>query len=325
MPSQFLHLGSFGRKPRKKAARWSCIADVCAEGARLPHARRHIPFPAEPNVIYGISPVEAGRIAEERAAQAYDATGKRRLRKDGVALLAGVVSYPIPRDGVDADPLDQDIYALWRRMTLAWLLAKFGEYLLGVVEHVDENYYHLHFYVVPALDERKRLNINEIHPGRYAKAVALAGGADKKDGERSYRKGMREWQDDYHREVSSHFEHDRYGPRRARVSRREREADKRMEEKLARADAELKAEKAAFEQEMQRRRAEFDRECAQLAADVKVGAWQTYAKPYADLCAAHDALKARLADGQARNSVEIAACRARLAELEPDASTSLVA
>jgi len=196
--------------------------------------------------------------------------------------------------------------------------------LLSAVEHRDENYYHLHFYVVPTLDEGKRLDINKIHPGRYAKAIALAEGADKKDNERSYRKGMREWQGDYYRRVSSFFHHDRYGPRRARVSRREGGAQKRMEEREARFEAELEAKAAEHDRELERRRADSDRECEQLAADVKQGAWQTYAKLYQELRAINEVLRAHLADAEARHSAEIARLRARLAELEPAASMNLV-
>lgn len=319
--SQFLHLGSCGVKPRKGAKRWECIAGVCAEGARLPHARAHVPFPAEPNILYGISPVEAGRIAQERALQARSPSGKRRLYKNGVALLAGVVSYPTPRAMVADDPAEHDRYYAWVDATCAWLRAQFGAHLLSVVEHVDERHYHMHFYVVPTLGPDNRLNVNELHPGRRAKAAAQAEGADHIHAERAYRAGMRAWQDDYHHEVSSRFNHDRYGPRRARVSRREREADQRMEAKQARLDTELKAKAAVFEQEMRRRQAEFDRDCSQLAADIKLGSWQTYAQPYQELRAANN----RLVADQAQRDAEIAALRARLAELEPETAASLVA
>jgi hypothetical protein len=266
MPSQCLHLNSIGRKPRRGEPRWSCISGVTAEGARAPHASRHIPFPAEPTVLHGISPIEAGRIAEERADQAFDATGTRRLRCDGIALLAGVVSYPIPRKSVDEDPCDQDVYRLWQNMTLAWLLTQFGDHLLSVVEHRDEAYYHIHFYVVPVLHSSNRLNVNKLHPGRYAKVVAEAEGADKKNCERSYRAGMRRWQDAYHGAVSSFFGHDRYGPRRARVGRREREMQQRMEAEQARQQAALDAERAEFERNQARAQAELDRERARLCA-----------------------------------------------------------
>ena len=213
MSSQCLHLSTAGLKPRKKQPRWSCIAGVCAEGARAPHASKHIPFPVEPRLIHGISPIEVGRIAEERACQARDPLGKK-LRRDGTALMAGVVSYPGPRKEIDEDPVDQDIYLLWRRLTLAWLLAQFGEHLLS---------------------------------------VALAEGADKKNGERAYRAGMRAWQDAYYREVSKFFRHDRYGPRRARVSRREREMQQAMEAERARLLADIEHKRALAEHDGRQR------------------------------------------------------------------------
>ena len=144
------------------------------------------------------------------------------------------VSYPIPRAEVDENPLDQDIYALWQRKTLAWLVAQFGEYLLSIVEHVDENYCHLHFLWCRRSARGCASTSTASTPGRYARVIALVEGADKKNGERSYRKGMRAWQDAFHRDVSAFFRHDRYGPRRARVSRRERELQLAMQAERAR-------------------------------------------------------------------------------------------
>lgn len=308
MHSQFLHLGSYGRAPRKGTERWACIAGVTQEGSRLPHASRHIPFPAEPRVLHGILPVEAGRIAAERADQAYDATGRRRLRRDGIALLAGIASYPTERRHVNDDPVDQDAYSLWLQKTLDWLRAQFGEHLLSVVEHCDERHYHLHFYVVPSLDERKRLNVDRLHPGRYAKVVALAEGASKKNAERSYRKGMREWQNAFHRDVSAFFRHDRYGPRRARVSRREREMEQRMEAERERMLDDL-AQKAA-EAENDARRRGLERYARPYENLQTVLAAETARREKFERAYAAETLRRRQAES------ELLDLRARLAALE---------
>ncbi len=53
--------------------------------------------------------------------------------------------------------------------------------------------------------------------------------------------------------------HDRYGPRRARVSRRGHEMQKLMAEREARLNAKLDAKRMAFVYEMGLRRAELDR------------------------------------------------------------------
>lgn len=172
---QFLHLGSYGRSPRAGEPRWSCIEGITEEGARVPSACRHLRYLGEPLIVFGVSPIEAGRLATERANQARDAGRKlRRLRRDGVCLLAGVVSYPVDNLSLGEDPVDSDAYALWRRMTLAWLRHQFGHHLKSVVENRDERFRHLHCYVVPEVRDDRRLDINNIHPGRRAKAAAAA-------------------------------------------------------------------------------------------------------------------------------------------------------
>jgi len=87
----------YGRSPRKNAPKWSCIAGITREGARIPGAANHIKYPSTPKLLYGCSPLEAGRLAAERADQAYDhGRRRRRLRRDGIALLAGVfVASPV--------------------------------------------------------------------------------------------------------------------------------------------------------------------------------------------------------------------------------------
>jgi hypothetical protein len=331
--SQLLHLGAYGRSPRKGEPKWSCISGITAEGARVPSASRHIRYRGEPRILHGGSPLEAGRLATERADQAYDhGRRRRRLRRDGVGLLAGVVSYPVPRQSVDEDPCDQDIYGLWLSMTLAWLLLQFGAHLHCVVEHADEQYLHIHFYVVPDLLPNLRLNLSDIHPGRRMKADAAEAGASKRYQDSAYRSGMSRWLDDYWNAVSRTFGHHRYGPKRRRVSRMQHQMENRMEEAKARQEADLAAERAAFERTQAAALAELDRERARITAAAEDSAWQTYAKPHYELQAAFGAERARREAAEAALAVrtraadaELAALRERLAELEPAAPVRLVA
>ena len=138
--SQFIRLGAFGRAPRKGEPSWSCIAGITREGARVPGAANHVRHARPPNILYGGSPLEAGRLAIERANGAFDhGRRRRRLRCDGIALLAGVASYPVPRHVVENDPAEQATYRRWSKMTLDWTIEVFGDHLLSVVEHADEN------------------------------------------------------------------------------------------------------------------------------------------------------------------------------------------
>ncbi len=323
--SQFIHLGRYGRKPRKGEPAWSCISGVAAEGARVPGASNHIRYRSEPHVLLGGSPLAAARLATERANQALDhGCRPRRLRRDGIALLAGVISYPIPRQFVNQDPCDQDVYYSWRSMTVEWLRQQFDTHLCSVVEHVDEEYLHIHFYAVPQLLSNSRLNLREIHAGARMKADAAEAGACKKVQDAAYRSGMSRWQDDFWYAVSRFFGHDRFGPKRRRVSRIQRQMEKRMDAETARQQAIHVAERDRFEAEMAQRLADLDRERAQIGVAVR----RDYDRSIGKLREGCITLKGRFDAERARRQAadaEIAALRARIAELEPEARTSLVA
>jgi hypothetical protein len=209
-------------------------------------------------------------------------------------------------------------------MTLDWLRAQFGTHLHSVVEHADEEFLHIHFYVVPQLQPNSRLNLRDIHPGERMKADAAEAGACKKFQDAAYRSGMSRWQDDYWSEVSRNFGHDRFGSRRARVSRIQHQMEKRSAAESKRQQAALVAERDGFESEMAQRRVDLDRERAQIDAAVR----QDYERSIEALRAGCITLKGRVDAERARRQAadaEIALLRARLVELEPEASVSLVA
>ncbi|KAA0121720.1 hypothetical protein CIW48_22400 [Methylobacterium sp. P1-11] len=242
MSNQFLHIGLYGPEARKGQPPWSTIAGIVQEGARAPGAARHVAYPTVPTLLYGLSPIEVGRIALERAEQARDAIG-RRLRRDGAVLVAGVLSYPVKRDLVeDRDAPDaRDLYTAWRAEAVAWCHGQFGDTLLSIVEHHDEEYLHLHAYAVPILGPGRRLVLEAIHPGRAAVKRAQAGGEDKKGQQAAYLGAMKRLQDEFHASVSVRYGHARLGPRRRRLDRTEhllRREARRREVELERAYAE---------------------------------------------------------------------------------------
>ena len=120
--SQFISIIGYGRVPSNGAPEWSCITGITREGARAAGACNHLRNRAAPVIIYGTSPVEAGQRATERADHALD-NGKRRrrLRPNGWALLAGVASYPVPREVVEADPAQKRRYRIWKKLMLRFL------------------------------------------------------------------------------------------------------------------------------------------------------------------------------------------------------------
>lgn len=318
--SQFLHLDAYGRQPRSGAPPWSCISGVTREGARVPGACRHLRYRGEPRIIFGISPIEAGELASARADQAFDHGRKRRrLRRDGKALLAGVASYPVPRQIVENDAAEQELYRRWRALTRGWLIEQFGAHLKSVVEHVDEKQLHLHYYVVPELLPNDRLDMRDIHPGLRMKHDAAEIGANQKCQDAAYRSGLSRWQDDYWWEVSRQFGHTRLGPRRNRVIRAQRLMERRMEEEMVRQRAAQVADCARFEQEMAQRRADLERERENAMALADARAARIYEEAIAKLRAGCITLKGRAVEERTRRQAaeaEVERLRARLAELE---------
>ncbi|WP_232631055.1 hypothetical protein [Methylobacterium sp. Leaf118] len=218
--SQFLHISLYGVAPRKGAPEWATVDGITREGARAAGAARHVPYPTAPTLLFGVSPLDVGILATERAAQARDTKG-RRLRRDGAVLMAAVLSYPVPRTLVEDRnaPDAADCYGAWRDAALAWCRSRFGDTLLSVVEHRDEDYCHLHAYAVPSLTPTNCLDWEAIHPGRAALRRAEAERKGKTEQRADYLAAMRALQDDYHVRVSRGFGHARLGPKRTRLQR----------------------------------------------------------------------------------------------------------
>ena len=221
MGYQFLHLESYARhgskqhgQPRKWSAR-----EIAAESMREPDACPHVKLPQPPKVLHGCTPAEAAKLAHDWADGSKDAKG-RKLRADGLALAAGVVSLPSEQR--------QD-WPRFREATVAWLRQQYGERLRSVVEHTDEKHPHLHFYAVPLPWERFEV----LHPGRQAAAKKAQEGAKKGAQNAAYKQAMVGWQDDFQRAVAAHFALTRRGPGKRRLTRGAWKAEQEQARSLA--------------------------------------------------------------------------------------------
>lgn len=221
MAFQFIHVSVYAReKPKKKPRsgtggqdrKWT-IRDIACEVEREPDHSPHVAKPLEPTVIYGIKASEAVAEAERRAEASKDVNG-RKIRKDTPIALAGVASHPATV-GQLVDPAVRRDYERWRRDTLEYLKGKYGDKLLSVVEHLDEEHPHVHYYAVP--EAGSGLNAKNLHDGFYA----ARGAKDAKEQRRLYCEGMRSLQDEYFKQVGSRHGHARLGPRRRRMKRSE--------------------------------------------------------------------------------------------------------
>lgn len=208
MGYQFIHIEGYARQAGKSKAGGNDLASVSAEADRIQGNHPHVENPAPPIIRYGVSATKAAKMAEDWAEQATDSRG-HKLRKDGLCLLAGVVSAP--------DDL-QD-WGAFQKSAFKWLKDKYGDRLKSVVEHTDESHRHMHFYVVPRVGER----FEDIHQGK--KAAAELKKRPKGEQNQAYIEAMRAYQDDFSACVGMKAGLTKLGPGRRRLTREEWQAE----------------------------------------------------------------------------------------------------
>lgn len=214
---QFIHINSYSLTTPKKAKEGGhSVRSIVGEANREPGNHPHVKDPQPPVLLHG-KPLELlESTCETWASSVTDASG-RKLRKDALCLVAGVVSAPAEiGEGWQA----------FRDDSVAWLRRKYGDQLQTVVEHTDEDQPHLHFYVTPAPGQR----FDTIHEGRAA-ADSIKGKGTKASREIAYNAAMTRFQDDFSEAVALRHGMDRLGPGAPRVTRAE--AVKRKETRRA--------------------------------------------------------------------------------------------
>lgn len=248
---QFIHTECYAREAGKGKKGGHTIDSVSAEADRLEGNFYHVPNPKKPIVLFGVGAKEAADFARNWAENSKDTSG-RKLRKDGLCLLAGVVSYK--NDGEN--------WAKFRDDSIIWLKKTYGDRLKSVIEHTDETHPHVHFYVVPRAGER----FESIHAGRAASLAAKAAGKLKGEQNTAYREAMRGFQDAFSTELAMAHGMTRIGPGRRRLTR----SQWRQEQKQAEFFANAKKQHSYIRQKA---RAEAKEEAAQLKKEAeKVGA-----------------------------------------------------
>lgn len=315
----FFHVLSVRRSRANGCPQQAVVRGIVAEAVRAPFACKHVCQPLPPTLLFGCSPKEAGQLAEEQAAGARDMRGFR-LRKDSIVMCAAVASYPVPtRDVIERDGdtivYDDPHYLAWRSAVMEFARAEFGDALKSVVEHVDEEYPHLHMFIVPHLVDGM-LSFDGAHPGKAAQA------ADAKDRttalpkpaqRSSYTDAMRALLDRYHATVGEPFGHDRFGPGRARWARSvkleiDRQAEA-LEKKYADEAAEAEARREAEASKMRdQTRARYEKETTAERSRLRERAKKIFNAHFSDAKREIEGKEARLdsdhqtAIREARNS-----------------------
>lgn len=214
---QFIHINSYSlTTPKKTKEGGHSVRSIVGEANREPGNHPHVKNPQPPVLLHG-KPLELlESTCETWASSMTDAKG-RKLRKDALCLVAGVVSAPAE--------IGEGWHA-FRDDSVAWLRKKYGDQLQTVIEHTDEDQPHLHFYVTPAPGQR----FDTIHEGRAA-SDAIKGTGVKATKEIAYNAAMTRFQDDFGAAVAQRHGMDRLGPGAPRVTRAE--AVKRKETRRA--------------------------------------------------------------------------------------------
>lgn len=225
---QFIHVDSYGREGSTQTktsmdkhgakvtttTKSRSASDILNEQWREDGACPHIENPRKPGLLYGVEPADVLPIMNQWADQAKDAQG-RKLRKDGHCILIGVASLPRSME---------DNFPEFAEDTLIWLKEKYGDRLKSVVVHDDEAHPHLHFSVVPNIGEK----FEDIHDGFKASKKAKTDGKLKSDQNYSYKEAMRNYQDEFSKNVAMAHELTRIGPGRRRLTRSQWHAEKKQ-------------------------------------------------------------------------------------------------
>lgn len=217
---QFLHMETYADKPQKSSNRPSAEA-VARECGRADHSHPHIQAPQQPELLYGVEPLEALNNVRELVKNCKDPLG-RKIRSDAQIISFGVASIK-----VESTPENWNLPEVktWLKDTENYLKKRFGDSFVSLVRHSEEKFCHIHFCIIPRLNEQGVIDLDSFHPGLAAQRATKSNTKSVKD--HAYKQAMRELQDEYFAEVGLKNGQLRYGPRRRRLTRNEWHAQKR--------------------------------------------------------------------------------------------------
>lgn len=211
---QFFHMETYAIKPKKGTLRPSAEA-VARECQRAEKSFPHIQHPKEPEVLYGIKPIDALAQTRELIKDCKNILG-RKLRADSQVISFGVASIKVKSTDENWESAE---VKKWLKDTIDFLQNRFGDSFKSCVKHSDEEWIHIHICITPKLDGNGRLDLNSFHPGLAAQRACKA--TTKKEKDHAYNEAMRTLQDEYYAAVSIKNAQLRYGAKRRRLTRKE--------------------------------------------------------------------------------------------------------
>ena len=227
MAYQFIHVESYSiSSPKKGKNGGHSVSSVVNEAIRSRNSIPHVENPLPPKYLYGRPLGQLEEACNEWAASMTDSKG-RKLRKDALCLVAGVVSMP--------EETSSEAWEKFKFDTVEYLKLKYGNRLETVIEHTDEKHPHLHFYAVPRPGER----FESIHQGKAAAAEKK--GEVKGLQNQAYKAAMRAYQNEFYESVGIPHGLSRIGPGRRRLAREKWKLEQIQAESAAKAITVAKA------------------------------------------------------------------------------------
>lgn len=235
-PIERSKLSGKGKRRGKQKKGWNA-KNIRDEAERRPGAIPHIQKPEAPNLLFGVLPTlvlerASLEIAKrKKALRREHAPGKkvRRIRKDQHVMICGIASYPVDWSGVRKGADDTATYYAWKDDVIQFLrdhYAKAGGELVSVVEHIDERYPHLHFYVLPT--SSATFSAREIHDGWREKLEARSKKQGRKEEIAAYSRGTEILRNAFYVAVSQKYGHALHKGKRPRVARNFYASEKRQ-------------------------------------------------------------------------------------------------
>lgn len=142
-----------------------------------------------------------------------------KLKSNANVFLCGVASFHIRNEDITKENFAT--FEQWVNCTKKFLKDKYGDQLQCIVGHLDEEYPHLHFYVIPT-----DYDMSNACP--YDKALKDFNASKDKDSKApdtgkklAAVEALKKYQDDYFEQVGFYVGQARMGPRRRRLTRQE--------------------------------------------------------------------------------------------------------
>jgi len=190
MDSQFISINAYNVSKARS---------IVSEAMRVKSYCKHVLNPIAPNVVFcdGFSPFDMPRLLRHLIKYS-NAKTMHKLPKNRLVFCAGVVSYPKTPLFIESSQKEQLEYLKWKHLNNQFFDKEFGCDFMGTIEHLDERYAHLHYYVMPKLENSGKIAL-KAHPGRnFNLANQNESGSFKRKG---YIQAMKDFLQRYYEQV----------------------------------------------------------------------------------------------------------------------------